>query len=117
MAIFANKTEEQKVKKAGRKATVRESALAARILTRPRVTEKAYSLNALNQYVFVVEPRATKGAVKKSVEEAYEVHVTKVRMIHLPKKKRLAGRNRQLGFKKGVKKAVVCSSGPPFRAE
>ena len=116
MAIFSKTTEEgteRKAKKAAvkdakeKKLSVKESALAETVLSRPRITEKAYALNALNQYVFVVSPRATKGTVKTAVEEAYGVHVTQVRMIHLPKKKSSSNVSRNAGFKKSLKKAIV----------
>ena len=60
MGLFNQTTEEKKervVKKTPRapaKLLVKESLLASRFLSRPRVTEKSYTLNTLNQYVFVV---------------------------------------------------------------
>lgn len=119
MAIFQKKSdsivsENKTVKKTAasgtkpaRKSSGRESALAEKVLMRPRITEKAYALNALNQYVFVVANPATKETVKKAVEEAYGVRVLAVRMVRTPKKKHLSGQNRQLGFKKALKKAIV----------
>lgn len=115
MSLFKNTTEEKKekpVKKAASKAavskkalTVKESPLATRILSRPRVTEKSYALNALNQYVFVVTNTATKQSVKRAVEEAYAVEVEKVRMVRLPAKKRVFGKN--TGSKSAIKKAII----------
>jgi large subunit ribosomal protein L23 len=84
---------------------VKESPLATRILMRPRITEKSYALNALNQYVFVITKEATKKSVKRAVEEAYSVAVEKVRIVRLPAKTRVFGKN--TGTKKAIKKAII----------
>jgi len=115
MALFGDTTEEKETsvaKKASaglvasKKALVKkESPLATRILSRPRITEKSYALNALNQYVFVVTKTATKKSVKRAVEEAYGVQVEKVRMVRLPAKTRMFGKN--MGMKSAIKKAIV----------
>ena len=113
MALFKETTEEKKVKKektskasVSKKAlAVKESPLATRILSRPRVTEKAYALNALNQYVFVVTKDATKKSVKRAVEEAYAVAVEKVRIVRLPSKTRAFGKT--IGSKSAIKKAII----------
>src|SRR3972149_44487 len=117
MALFGNTTEEKETsaaKKASaglvasKKALVKkESPLATRILSRPRITEKSYALNALNQYVFVVTKKATKKTVQRAVEEAYAVNVTNVHIVHLPAKKRVFGKNKNVGSKSAVKKAIV----------
>ncbi|MEK9151048.1 MAG: 50S ribosomal protein L23 [Patescibacteria group bacterium] len=85
--------------------SVRESPLATRLLSRPRITEKSYALNALNQYVFVVTKEATKTTVKRAIEEAYAVTVEQVRIVRLPAKKRVLGKG--VGFKSAIKKAIV----------
>jgi len=111
MALFKKTTEETKEKAVKTVApkektlAVRESVLATRILSRPRVTEKAYALNALNQYVFVVTKEATKQSVKRAVEEAYGVSVEKVNIVKLPAKTRVMGKN--IGTKSAIKKAIV----------
>jgi len=115
MALFKDTTEkkEEKVeKKVSSKVSapkqalaVKESPLATRILSRPRVTEKAYALNALNQYVFVVTKEATKKSVKRAVEEAYAVKVEKVRIVKLPAKTRIMGKT--MGTKSAIKKAII----------
>ncbi|OGI14432.1 MAG: 50S ribosomal protein L23 [Candidatus Moranbacteria bacterium RIFCSPHIGHO2_12_FULL_54_9] len=76
-----------------------------KLLSRPRITEKSYALNALNQYVFVVAKEATKHSVKRAIEEAYAVNVEKVRIVCLPAKTRVFGKN--VGTRSGVKKAIV----------
>ncbi len=111
MKLFSDTTEEKK-EKAPKKASVakkslsvKESPLAARFLSRPRVTEKSYALGTLNQYVFVVTKEATKTIVKRAVEEAYAVNVEKVRMVRLPMKTRVFGKN--IGSRSAIKKAIV----------
>lgn len=112
MKLF-NDTIEGKKEKAPKKEasvakkslSVKESRLAGKLLSRPRVTEKSYALGELNQYVFVVTKEATKKTVKRAVEEAYAVNVEKVRIVRLPAKKRVFGKN--TGSKSATKKAVV----------
>lgn len=104
MALFDKTTEEKKVL---RKLIPKESPLAMRLLSRPRITEKAYALNAQNKYVFEVTKTSTKKSVKRAVEEVYGVNVLDVNMVRLPAKKRLTGRKRTPGFKGAVKKAIV----------
>jgi hypothetical protein len=65
MALFDKTTKEKKVRAPKKELSAKESPLAGRLLTRPRVTEKSYALNALNQYVFEVTKNATKKSVKR----------------------------------------------------
>lgn len=88
-----------------KKESVCDKALATAVLLRPRITEKAYALNALNQYVFQVTPKATKTEIKKAVEAAYGVTVLSVAITKLPGKKKNIGR--RIGERSGVRKAVV----------
>lgn len=81
------------------------SPLATRVLIRPRITEKAYAVNALDQYVFQVTATATKTEVKRAVEEAYGVSVVSVNIVRLPGKKKNYGRS--AGQRSAVKKALV----------
>lgn len=81
------------------------SPLATRVLIRPRITEKAYAVNALDQYVFQVTSTATKTEVKRAVEEAYGVSVIAVNMIRLQGKRKNYGRT--VGKRSSVKKALV----------
>lgn len=81
------------------------SPLATRVLVRPRITEKAYAVNALDQYVFQVTMTATKTEVKRAVEEAYGVSVAAVNIVRLPGKKKNQGRI--VGRRSAVKKALV----------
>lgn len=78
---------------------------ATALLARPRITEKSYAVNAMNQYVFEVSPRATKTGIKKAVETTYGVTVIAVNITKLPGKKKNMGR--RVGERSGIKKAVV----------
>ncbi len=88
-----------------KKESSRDKALATAVLLRPRITEKAYAVNALNQYVFQVTPKATKTEVKKAIEAAYGVTVVSVNITKLPGKTKNIGR--RTGERSGVRKAVV----------
>lgn len=88
-----------------KKESVRNKALATAVLLKPRITEKAYAVNALNQYVFQVTAKATKTEVKKAVEAAYGVTVVAVNITKLPGKTKNIGR--RTGERSGVCKAVV----------
>lgn len=118
MKLFSDTTGKKKTGKAAKRASskragareaktlaVKESPLATRLLSRPRITEKSYALNALNQYVFVVTKEATKTTVKRAIEEAYAVTVEQVRIVRLPAKKRVFGKG--VGTKSAIKKAIV----------
>ncbi|WP_103071000.1 50S ribosomal protein L23 [Aquimarina sediminis] len=54
------------------------------ILIKPIITEKATTdSEVFNRYGFVVDKRANKVEIKKAVEAAYGVSVTKVRTINV----------------------------------
>jgi large subunit ribosomal protein L23 len=75
------------------------------ILKRPIITEKTTRLTKENQYVFEVSKEATKGKVKREVEERFGVDVLSVKIVKIPAKKRRLGRIS--GWRKGYKKAIV----------
>ncbi len=78
------------------------------IIRRPVVTEKSnFMAGELNQYTFVVDPRANKIQIKQAIELAWpEVSVQKVRVANMPAKR--ARRWRRVTVRKpGWKKAVV----------
>lgn len=81
------------------------SASAFRTLLRPRMTEKSHAALSLGKYVFEVALSATKGSVRAAVEGLYGVTVVGVRMICIPRKRRVFGRI--VGWKSPIKKAVV----------
>lgn len=83
-----------------------ETGLAYIGIKAPMLTEKSERLKAReNKYVFKVAPDATKGLVRHAIELLYKVKVTDVNMT------RTAGKNvrrgRTVGYKSGVKKAIV----------
>ena len=54
------------------------------ILIKPIITEKATAdVEDFNRYGFVVNPKANKVEIKKAVEAAYDVSVTKVSTINV----------------------------------
>ena len=73
------------------------------------LTEKATMLSAnLNKYVFAVAPSASKSNIKDAVEKTFTVNVLSVNTLHVkPKAKRDRARRNKLGFKSGMKKAIV----------
>jgi large subunit ribosomal protein L23 len=80
------------------------------IIRRPIITEKTdYQSEALNQYSFEVDKRATKQQIKEAVEVVFDVDVEKVRTAIMPAKR---GRRlrKTIIRKKEWKKAIVTLS-------
>lgn len=109
MALFQdNEIKESKPKKAvAKKGKIElvQYPIAYKVLTKPRITEKAHMSLGLNKYIFQVASDATKVLIKKAIEEVYAVHVVAVNTITIPAKKRNFGRSG--GFKSAFKKAIV----------
>lgn len=81
------------------------------IVRRPVITEKSsFAATELNQYTFVVDPRANKLQVKEAIELAWpDVFVEKVRIANMPAKR--ARRWRRTTIRKtSWKKAIVTLS-------
>ncbi len=77
-----------------------------KVIQKPIITEKAAQLREKeNVYMFYVHPRATKDAIKRSVEKLFSVDVIAVRTINLPGKPRRRGRF--IGRTAARKKAIV----------
>ena len=71
------------------------------------LTEKGTHLSEKdNQYLFRVDPTANKIDIKRAVEEAFGVHVTKVNTMNRSGKKKRE-RTMQFGRTAGWKRAVV----------
>ena len=102
MAIFEKKNER---KDAVREKTAFGSALANRVLLSPRITEKSFVLSERGEYTFRIGLTATKDEVRRSVEEAYGVHVESVHTITIPSRRRAFGR--KIGVQTKAKKAIV----------
>lgn len=79
--------------------------IAYRILLRPHVTEKAGTLQSMNQYVFRVDSRAGKQEIAQAVKEQYGVMPTRVNTIRIPGKARRLGKTQ--GRVSGYKKAII----------
>jgi large subunit ribosomal protein L23 len=77
----------------------------ADLIRRPLVTEKATLMMENNQYVFEVDPKATKPEIKAAIEELFEVKVVAVNTYNPPKKKRRFGRF--VGNRAHYKRAIV----------
>ena len=80
------------------------------ILIKPIITEKATKdAEENNIFGFVVNPKANKVEIKKAVEAAYEVSVTKVRTLNVrpDRKTRQTKTGIQTGKTNAVKKAIV----------
>lgn len=84
------------------------------VLIKPLITEKmtAVSEKFPSRYGFVVDKRATKGQIKKAVEDMYDVSVSSVNtMVYLGKRKsRYTRTGFQTGRKNSFKKAIVTLS-------
>lgn len=72
--------------KPGRQTTLEELAgkSARNPLIRPHLTEKSERLAETGTYVFIVDRKATKAAIRRAVAERYRVGVKRVRVIVMP---------------------------------
>ena len=75
------------------------------IIIRPIITEKTMDGNTQKKYTFEVDKTATKIDVKRAVEAAFGVKVSKVNTLHV--RGRLRRQGRYEGYTKAWKKAVV----------
>ena len=75
------------------------------IIIRPIITEKTMDGNTQKKYTFEVDKAATKIDVKRAVEAAFGVKVSKVNTLHV--RGRLRRQGRYEGYTKAWKKAVV----------
>ncbi|KKS13859.1 MAG: 50S ribosomal protein L23 [Candidatus Yanofskybacteria bacterium GW2011_GWA1_41_6] len=76
-----------------------------RVLKNFYISEKASLLNGFNQYVFKVFRSANKSQIRKQVEKLFNVKVTSVKVLNMPRKRRDLGRHP--GFRSEFKKAIV----------
>lgn len=79
----------------------------ARVLTSPRITEKATLHTDKGVYVFDVAPDANKKQIKEAIFAAYKVHPVKVSVTNIASKKVRNARTGMKGVKSGGKKAYV----------
>jgi large subunit ribosomal protein L23 len=77
-------------------------------IVKPLISEKTMRLaDELNQYTFIVNPKAGKIAIGKSIAEKYSVKVENVRLLNVLGKKVMFGKTRQKGRRSTYKKAIV----------
>lgn len=105
MALFEKKDEKKVVVSSKMKESLPLQTLAGNVLRSLRVTEKTYLLGELNQHVFRVSKDATKASVKLAIETVYGISPQKVRIVNVPGKRKMSGRNEV--FTSGMKKAIV----------
>ncbi len=78
---------------------------AVGVLKNVHVSEKSNNGATISKYVFAVQVGSSKFQIKKAIEDRYKVLVEKINVLNMPGKTRQRGR--QIGFKPGIKKAVV----------
>ncbi len=76
------------------------------IVVKPLLSEKGMSFAGQGRYVFLVNRNAQKPEIRKAIQKIYNVHVTDVKIINLPAKKRRSG-GRFATHTSPRKKAVV----------
>jgi large subunit ribosomal protein L23 len=75
------------------------------VIIRPVISEKSYNLiEAEGQYTFHVDRRANKNQIKRAVESAFDVRVSKVNTVNVKSKPKRQGltRGRTASWKKAV---------------
>jgi large subunit ribosomal protein L23 len=79
------------------------------VILAPRITEKSMADALVNQYTFVVHPRATKTQIRHAIESIFKVNVTKVNTVNVRGKSRNFARRgvKTSGKQSDTKKAVV----------
>ncbi|RXZ82750.1 50S ribosomal protein L23 [Paenibacillaceae bacterium] len=75
------------------------------IIKRPVITERTSDYMATKRYVFEVDIRANKTAIKQAVEEIFKVKVTSVNTMRVASKPKRQGRHS--GYTSEWKKAIV----------
>ncbi len=76
------------------------------VIRRPLITEKsATAQQDLNAHTFEVDRGATKAEIKKAVEQLFQVKVSSVRTMIMPRKWKRYGRN--VGRTSPWKKAII----------
>ena len=75
------------------------------IIRSPKITEKATSLSEFNKLVFKVNNKASKAAIKKSIEKIFKVNVIKVNTINIRGKSKIVRGKK--ATKPSYKKAII----------
>lgn len=105
MAIFDKKTEDKEDNKEQTAPVIQFGGALKHVLVKPRISEKSARLAEAGKYVFNVLRKTNKVQVKKAIEAAYKVKVTKVNIINNEGKHRVYGRTS--GKMSDFKKAIV----------
>jgi large subunit ribosomal protein L23 len=108
MALFGSKknTDTANEENSAKETRVTVPQTRARVLLRPRITEKASLVAEIhNVYTFEVPKNVTKDAVRRAVKEFYNVTPVKVAIVNLPAKRVMSRAG--VGTKRAVKKAHV----------
>lgn len=69
------------------------------------LTEKTSAAARENKFIFLIKKGTNKNQVKQDIETRFKVGIDRINIINLPGKERRRGN--QLGWKPGVKKAIV----------
>jgi len=75
------------------------------IIKRPIITERTSELMVAKRYVFEVDMRANKTAIKQAIESIFGVKVASVNTMRVPGKPKRQGRHS--GYTSEWKKAIV----------
>jgi large subunit ribosomal protein L23 len=80
---------------------------AHQVIIRPVISEKSYNLvETEGQYTFQVDRRASKTQIKRAVEDAFDVRVSRVNTVNVKSKPKRQGliQGRTAAWKKAVVK-------------
>jgi large subunit ribosomal protein L23 len=75
------------------------------IVRQPRLSEKAVALSNKNQFVFTVDPKATKLQIQRQLEAVYGIKIARINTIQMQGKARKYGKSS--GRTRKFKKAIV----------
>jgi large subunit ribosomal protein L23 len=100
-------TKEEKNEAATSIITMSSKENTARVLVRPRITEKATFGTGDSIYVFDVAPDSNKKQIKEAIKRVYSVEPVKVHVTKIAKKNTRSVRDGTKGVKGGGKKAYV----------
>jgi large subunit ribosomal protein L23 len=92
------------------KAQARRQSAAGdltRVLSNPRITEKATDLQQQSAYVFDISADATKPQIAQAVRDTYKVTPVKVRVVTIRPKVKRSMRTGRTGVRGGGRKAYV----------
>ncbi len=103
----ADKPKEKKAKKPSSDAGANLTKAPGRILTAPRITEKAAYMTVNNTYVFEIARDATKRDVVAAIKALYKVTPRKVNVVNKKPRAYVARYRNRRGMKSGMKKAYV----------